>query len=366
MLAHSFTGRYDLNIFAEILTGSECDPIAIVSQLMEVLNEKESQVIKRRYGVFGERLTTLAAIGDDLGVTRERIRQIQVSALKKMTKASLDTELNVMHAAFMKFLMHCGGVVSEDQVEKFLSLNFQELFKSHAPLLKLALVLDDRVTQEYNKVDFVPHFRLNSLSFKLVKDISSIAIKILSSTLKECEEQGFIDSVKASFKSNMMTVSDEAVYSIICLDRRILLSENGFSLVSWRHVNPKTLSDKIEFVLNKIKDPMHFLKIVEKIEAESFDSKKVSMQAVHNELISNNKFVLIGRGIYAMRSWGFKEGTVSDVLESILSKKGPMQLSDLTQEVLRVRKVKPITVQINLSSKKNKFRKNREGFYELV
>ena len=67
-----------------------------------------------------------------------------------------------------------------------------------------------------------------------------------------------------------------------------------------------------------------------------------------------------------MRSWGFKEGTVSDVLESILSKKGPMQLAQLTDEVLKMRKVKPITIQINLSSKKNKFRKNREGLYELV
>ena len=140
----------------------------------------------------------------------------------------------------------------------------------------------------------------------------------------------------------------------------------GYSLLSWRHVNPRTLSDKVEFVLNKMKEPLHFLKIVEKIEAESFDKKKVSMQAVHNELISSDKFVLIGRGIYAMRTWGFKEGTVSDVLESILSKKGPMPLVDLTQEVLKMRKVKPITIQINLSSKKNKFRKNREGKYELV
>jgi hypothetical protein len=94
--------------------------------------------------------------------------------------------------------------------------------------------------------------------------------------------------------------------------------------------------------------------------------KKVSLQAVHNELISNPAFVLIGRGIYALKAWGYKEGTVSDVLESVLGKKGAMNLSDLTKEVLKLRKVKPITIQINLSSKKNKFRKNREGLYELV
>ena len=124
-----------------------------------------------------------------------------------------------------------------------------------------------------------------------------------------------------------------------------------------KHLNCKKIFKKVD---------KHFLDIVNDIEGNTFDSKKVSLQAVHNELISNPAFVLIGRGIYALKAWGYKDGTVSDVLESVLAKMGPLNLKDLTSEVLKLRKVKPITIQINLSSKKHKFRKNKEGLYELV
>ncbi len=365
MLAHSYLGRLDLSLFEGILQGAECHPVEIFYELISVLNEKEQLVLKQRYGLFGESAKTLAAIGDSLGITRERVRQIQVSAIKKLSKASIQTDLHVLHAVFMKFVMHCGGVVLDGQIEEFLKLNYTDENGSHA-ILKVALILDDRITQEYNKVDYMPHYRLNSIDFKQVKDVSNLALKILGSSMEVMNEEELFKEIKRQVKRNYIHLSNNTLYSILCLDRRILLNEMGYSLLSWRHVNPRTLSDKVEFVLNKMKEPLHFLKIVEKIEAESFDKKKVSMQAVHNELISSDKFVLIGRGIYAMRTWGFKEGTVSDVLESILSKKGPMPLVDLTQEVLKMRKVKPITIQINLSSKKNKFRKNREGKYELV
>lgn len=365
MLAHSYIGRLDLSIFDGILQGADCHPVEIFYGLMDVLNEKEQMVLKQRYGLFSETPRTLAAIGDSLGITRERVRQIQVSAIKKLSKSAIETDLHVLHAAFMKFVMHCGGLVLDSQIAEFLKFNYENKNGSYA-ILKVALILDDRITQEYNKVDFLPHFRLNSIAFKQIKEVTTVAMKILNSEMQLMTEDELFKAIKKQVKTNYIHFSNNTLYSILCLDRRIFLNEHGYSLVSWRHVNPRTLSDKVEFVLNLQKEPMHFLKIVEKIEGQMFDQKKVSMQAVHNELISNKKFVLIGRGIYAMRSWGFKEGTVSDVLESILSKKGPMQLAQLTDEVLKMRKVKPITIQINLSSKKNKFRKNREGLYELV
>lgn len=48
------------------------------------LNEKQRTVVERRFGLHGHRRATLEQIGDEIGVTRERVRQIQLDALKSL------------------------------------------------------------------------------------------------------------------------------------------------------------------------------------------------------------------------------------------------------------------------------------------
>lgn len=55
-----------------------------VYDLLAVLNEQEKTVITYRYGLSGLEPQTLEEIGVKIGVTRERVRQVQVSALRKM------------------------------------------------------------------------------------------------------------------------------------------------------------------------------------------------------------------------------------------------------------------------------------------
>jgi hypothetical protein len=117
-------------------------------------------------------------------------------------------------------------------------------------------------------------------------------------------------------------------------------------------VNPKTLFDKILFVLNKNSGPMHFTEISNAIIDNKFDNKKVSQQAVHNELINKKEFVLVGRGVYALKEWGFTKGTVSDVIKEIIEENGPTEYHKLITSVLERRHVKPITIQININNKK--------------
>lgn len=61
----------------------------IINEAMEVLTPKEREVIALRYGLNGDDALTFQAIGDKFGVTRERIRQIENRALKKMKESSL-------------------------------------------------------------------------------------------------------------------------------------------------------------------------------------------------------------------------------------------------------------------------------------
>jgi RNA polymerase nonessential primary-like sigma factor len=57
---------------------------AMISQWLNELNEKQREVVERRFGLSGREISTLEEVGADIGVTRERVRQIQVEALKRL------------------------------------------------------------------------------------------------------------------------------------------------------------------------------------------------------------------------------------------------------------------------------------------
>ena len=107
---------------------------------------------------------------------------------------------------------------------------------------------------------------------------------------------------------------------------------------------------------------MHFSDIAKTIKGSTFKRKDVTTQAIHNELIKDKRFVLIGRGIYALKEWGYLEGTVADVIRKILSDaKGPMERSQIVEEVLKQRHVSENTILINLQEK-SKFKRVGDKF----
>ena len=128
---------------------------------------------------------------------------------------------------------------------------------------------------------------------------------------------------------------------------------NQWGLAKWPTVNPKNIRDKIFVVLEKHKEPMHFNDIAQAISSSDFKRKDVTVQAIHNELIKDSRFVLIGRGIYALDKWGYSKGTVADIISKILKKAGDEGLSrkEIVKQVLKERKVKETTVLLNLQNK---------------
>jgi RNA polymerase primary sigma factor len=71
----------------------EDDLKRIISEILEVLSPRERDVIVHRYGLNGEEPKTLSEIGEMLGISRERTRQIELRALKKIRKMALDRGL---------------------------------------------------------------------------------------------------------------------------------------------------------------------------------------------------------------------------------------------------------------------------------
>jgi hypothetical protein len=108
---------------------------------------------------------------------------------------------------------------------------------------------------------------------------------------------------------------------------------------------------------------MHFSEVAEAI-ADIFH-KKAHIATCHNELIKDNRFVLVGRGLYALSTWGYEKGVVKDVIAKVLKKEGPLSKKDIIDRVLKERYVKENTVFVNLQDTKL-FKKTKDGKYALA
>jgi len=55
-----------------------------IDSWLEQLTDKQCAVVERRFGLHGREVATLEEIGEELGVTRERVRQIQIEAIRRL------------------------------------------------------------------------------------------------------------------------------------------------------------------------------------------------------------------------------------------------------------------------------------------
>ena len=134
-----------------------------------------------------------------------------------------------------------------------------------------------------------------------------------------------------------------------------------WGLATWSDIKPRGTREKAYLVLKTNGQPLHFREIAKLIDEHGLHHKKRSShpQTVHNELIKDKRFVLVGRGIYALSEWGYQKGTVKEVIEDILKKaKEPLTREEILQGVLKVRQVKKSTIVINLNTFFDRVTKN--------
>lgn len=156
------------------------------------------------------------------------------------------------------------------------------------------------------------------------------------------------------------------VRALATVSKHLSNLKDMWGLNKWPTVNPKNIRDKIYVILAENGKPMHFSEIADSIKGSNFSRKNVTTQAIHNELIKDKRFVLIGRGIYALDSWGYSKGTVADTIIDILKKsKEPLHRDEIVKRVLKSRQVKETTILLNLQSKPQ-FKRVAKATYALA
>ena len=129
------------------------------------------------------------------------------------------------------------------------------------------------------------------------------------------------------------------------------------------NINAKGIRDYAYLSIRQHGSPLHFSEVAKSIE-KNF-SRKAHIATCHNELIKDPRFVLVGRGLYALTEWGYVGGVVRDVIKNILEKEGALTREEIIEKVLKERYIKENTVVVNLQDAKY-FKKDSKGRYLII
>jgi len=349
----------------------EFNPSEIVSSLLKYLTSKEEEVLRRRFGLDGETNDTLESIGKLYQVTRERIRQIENTAIKKLNDLGEFKKIaNQLEYTISNVIRKNGGSMEEDallaELLKFSSNNSLNrnctLFILEELLAKKILNINPITTLK--KSWSLPHVDLDFIG----ETINKIK-EVIKEENKPIPIEKLLDKFHQTsfYQEKKERLTEEAIISYITISREVDKNPFGkYGLVEWGSINPRRMRDKIYLILKKENKPLHFNKITELINKVKFDHRIAYAPTVHNELILNNDFVLVGRGIYALQEWGYKPGVVADVLVEILKNTNqPLTREELVNKVLEQRVVRKNTIHLALTDQ-SKFKRLEDKRYTLV
>ncbi|MBI1856706.1 hypothetical protein HY003_03270 [Candidatus Saccharibacteria bacterium] len=344
------------------MTTDNTTNLNITKVVTDVLNtidqEREREIISRRFGLF-DRKETLEQIGELLGITRERVRQLEKAVITKL-KAQAE-QGNIPHITevqelFIKEIEKMGKVARVTNLASHLSTENNRLVQSRISFL--AQLCPDLVVIEDND-HYHQAISINKNNGE--KSIKDMVDKIIAA-IEKLGEPAYIEKVAEAVGHN----DTEHTAALASTSKHLANLNKRWGLIKWPMVNPKNIRDKIYVILHEQGKHMHFNEIAEAIKDSSFKRKDVTTQAIHNELIKDKRFVLIGRGIYALKEWGYDKGTVSDVIVEVLKNANkPLHRDEIVKQVLKSRHVKETTILLNLQGKPQ-FKRVAKATYALA
>lgn len=337
-------------------------PKEVTKKLIESLSTRAQDVLTKRYGLgkSAKRLT-LEAIGSEYGITRERVRQIENFSLNAIRKSDAFREQEGIFTELSDVMAYYGGIVHE---QEFLDATAKDASsKNHIHFL---LVISDVFTKlkEDNKFHHrwtvdeplaeKVHLSIQNLCKSISNDDLISEAKLVSDFLME------LKSMADEFNDRKELVAKRWLILSKELDRNPL---GEWGLASSPNVRMRGIRDYAYLVLRQHGSPMHFNEVANQI--TNIFGRKAHPATCHNELIKDSRFVLVGRGLYALTEWGYSQGVVADVIRAILKESGPLTKEEIINRVMKERYVKENTVLVNLQNP-NYFYKDETGRYQAV
>lgn len=336
-----------------------------VDRVLRQLPDRNRDILASRFGIGKGGRETLESIGRRYNITRERVRQIEEASLAKLRTFVEFDELEPIFEQIGEYLQEKGGVLREDQLLDTI------VPRSQASHLSLVLHLGANFTPFKETDNYYAVWATSKDQAHTVQNILADVIVALQKRRVPLEEKELhaLMQEKSAERGHDCATTQEIVDHIE-ISKAIAQGPFGkHGLAHWPEINPRGVRDKAYLVFEVTSKPLHFRDIANKIDELGLPKKSkrdTHPQTVHNELIKDDRFVLVGRGMYALVKWGYKPGTVREVLVDILKEaKDPLSREDLVKRVLKQRLVQENTILLNLQNK-DTFRRRDDGTYILA
>ena len=335
-------------------------PKKVTKRLLSVLTKRGQDVLTSRYGLGSKAVKlTLDTIGKKYNITRERVRQIENHSLITIRKSKAYKDVQPIFTELKELILELGGLVAEKDLLKHLSkdLNTQNHFH-------FLLVIGEEFKREKDDEEFKHRWHVDA---ELSGKIKS-ALRKLYSKLSDDElvfEGDLVNSFLEEVKDlNEKYKNEEVIRRWLSISHKISKNPLGeWGRTSSSNVNAKGMRDFAFLVIRKHGSPIHFKEVAKAITL--YFNKKAHVATTHNELIKDPRFVLVGRGLYALSEWGYMSGVVKDVIRKILEKEGPLLKDKIIEKTLKERYVKENTILVNLQNPKY-FKKDLANRYNNV
>ena len=328
--------------------------------LLNTLPERASEVLSARYGLGkNSEKMTLEAIGNQYGITRERVRQIEGAALQSIQKSDTFKEVQNVFDELAKTMNSMGGIVLEEELLKTLARDTST--QNHIYFL---LVLGSTFKQKKEDLEFRRRWYIDEDHASAVH----LALKKVYTSLSDedlISESQLIDTFLNELKGvNQQFRNEEIARRWLSLSKTIDINPLGeWGVAHSSNVRTKGMRDYAYLAIKQHGSPMHFSEVAKAI--TSLFKRQAHVATCHNELIKDKRFVLVGRGLYALSEWGYSKGVVKDVISGILEKSGPLTREEIVDKVLKERYVKNNTILVNLQDS-GCFKRDTSGRYSLA
>ncbi len=335
------------------------DSAALVKRLIAEVPERPREVLVYRFGLgtSAER-ETLEAIGERWGITRERVRQIEAAGIDAVRNSRAFSDSAEAFDELAEYIKNLGGIVPEEVLLEGLGSDDKARNR-----FRFLLVVGSAFFRERETDDFYARWHVDEKTAKKVHAALSSLYASLSDT--EVLSEG---EILDRFLEELRDVND-AYKNEEILKRWLTLSKNiaANPLAEWgRSASPsirtKGIRDYAYLVIKRAGQPMHFSDVAKTI--SSLFAKEAHVATTHNELIKDDRFVLVGRGLYALKEWGYQPGVVRDVIKEVIGKKS-MSREEVIEAVKKVRYVKDNTILVNLNDPRY-FKRNKNGTYSVA